>query len=358
MLRIASAVLPCIALAVALAGCGPDTSGKRSAPRGMPEPPTDLVAKPVAGGIELTWKDNSDDEWGFRLERGPSPAGPWALVANVSAGTTKVVDTSPGSSPHYVVMAYNGFGYSGGSNVAVIGGATSSPSSNNGNTDNPPSNNNPPSTQNRAPTVSILAPTSHTAPANVTINATATDDGTVARVEFYEGTNLLGADNTSPFSYSWQNVPAGRYSLKAKAFDDQGASGESDALSITVTAPAAPAFGVTSLTLINADNDQPVAGFDPIPNNATISFAAVGTMNLTIRANTTGTIGSVKFTMDGADVRTENMAPYSLSGDNMGDYPPFTFAQGAHTLTATAYDMAMAAGQAGGAATVSFTIQQ
>ncbi|MBK6981850.1 MAG: hypothetical protein IPH30_10395 [Betaproteobacteria bacterium] len=55
---------------------------------------------------------------------------------------------------------------------------------------------------NVLPTVSLTAPAnnaSYAAPANITITATATDsDGTVAKVDFYAGSTLLGTDTTSP----------------------------------------------------------------------------------------------------------------------------------------------------------------
>jgi hypothetical protein len=80
---------------------------------------------------------------------------------------------------------------------------------------------------NRAPTVSITNPTNGaTLPAgNILIEASASDsDGTVSRVEFYEGANLLGQDTTSPYSFTWTSVPDGCYIITAKAIDDLGAS--------------------------------------------------------------------------------------------------------------------------------------
>lgn len=92
---------------------------------------------------------------------------------------------------------------------------------------------------NVAPSVSITSPaggTSYTAPASITINASASDvDGTVSKVEFYQGTTKLGEDLVSPYTYTWSNVAAGSYSLTAKAFDNATASTTSSAVSVTVT---------------------------------------------------------------------------------------------------------------------------
>lgn len=92
---------------------------------------------------------------------------------------------------------------------------------------------------NQPPTVSITSPATgagFTAPASVTIQATAADpDGTVARVQFFNGATLLGSATTAPYSFAWSNVAAGTYSLTAVATDNAGASTTSAAVSITVS---------------------------------------------------------------------------------------------------------------------------
>jgi uncharacterized protein YjdB/beta-glucanase (GH16 family)/methyltransferase-like protein len=94
---------------------------------------------------------------------------------------------------------------------------------------------------NTPPTVSLTAPaagSSFTAGSNITITATASDTapGVVTKVEFFQGATKIGEDATSPYSIVWSAVPAGSYSLTAKATDDQLASTVSAARSITVTA--------------------------------------------------------------------------------------------------------------------------
>jgi hypothetical protein len=57
----------------------------------------------------------------------------------------------------------------------------------------------------------------------IVINANAYDrEGSVTKVEFYQGTTKLGEDTTAPYSYTWNNVPAGRYDLIVKATDNDG----------------------------------------------------------------------------------------------------------------------------------------
>jgi regulation of enolase protein 1 (concanavalin A-like superfamily) len=92
---------------------------------------------------------------------------------------------------------------------------------------------------NLPPTVSITSPANgatFSAPATVTINATASDsDGTVAKVDFYAGNTLLGTDTSTPYTFTWSNVAAGSYVLTAVATDNLGATTTSSAVSITVS---------------------------------------------------------------------------------------------------------------------------
>ncbi len=98
-------------------------------------------------------------------------------------------------------------------------------------------------TTNQPPTVSLTAPANgatYTAPATVSLTATASDaNGTISKVEFYNGTTLLNSDTTAPYSYSWANVAAGAYSITAKAYDSAGATATSGAISITVSSGTA-----------------------------------------------------------------------------------------------------------------------
>lgn len=92
-------------------------------------------------------------------------------------------------------------------------------------------------TTNPPPSVNITAPSNgatYTAPATITINANASDNGSIAKVEFFQGATKLGEDTTSPYSYSWASVSAGTYSLTARATDNQGATTTSAAVSVTV----------------------------------------------------------------------------------------------------------------------------
>ena len=97
---------------------------------------------------------------------------------------------------------------------------------------------------NSAPSVSLSSPAagaSFTAPATVTVSATASDpENALARVEFFAGTTRIATVTTAPYSFSWTNVAAGTYSLTAVAYDAAGASATSAARSITVSTVLSP----------------------------------------------------------------------------------------------------------------------
>ena len=105
--------------------------------------------------------------------------------------------------------------------------------------------NPPPPPENQPPSVSLTSPSagaSFTAPATISLGASAADaDGSIAKVDFYAGTTLLGSATAAPYQLTWSNVPAGSYALTAVATDDDGASATSGAVSITVNeAPPPP----------------------------------------------------------------------------------------------------------------------
>ena len=77
---------------------------------------------------------------------------------------------------------------------------------------------------NTPPTVAITSPAGGVAPAgNITIDATASDpDGSIARVEFYNGYTLLGVATTAPYSFTWNSVANGCYDVNVRAIDNQG----------------------------------------------------------------------------------------------------------------------------------------
>lgn len=91
---------------------------------------------------------------------------------------------------------------------------------------------------NAVPAVSITAPVDRatlTAPATITISAAATDsDGSISKVEFFQGTTLLGTVTSSPYVFTWKNDLTGTYVLTAKATDNAGAVATSNPVIVMV----------------------------------------------------------------------------------------------------------------------------
>ncbi|UKJ06737.1 DUF7594 domain-containing protein [Solitalea lacus] len=97
--------------------------------------------------------------------------------------------------------------------------------------------------ENTAPAVSITSPAFNASiSSTIIINANASDqEGSVTKVEFFEGNNKLGEDLSAPYSFTWNNAPAGSYLLTARATDNAGATADSDPIAILVNTKTATA---------------------------------------------------------------------------------------------------------------------
>lgn len=75
------------------------------------------------------------------------------------------------------------------------------------------------------------------------------NNGTVASVEFYNGTTLLGKvakQTNNTYKYIWKNVKSGTYTLKAKATNDKGVAFTSVGVIINVGTKEATALGLSA----------------------------------------------------------------------------------------------------------------
>jgi uncharacterized protein (TIGR03437 family) len=103
---------------------------------------------------------------------------------------------------------------------------------------------------NVPPTVSLIGPSNgaaFAAQSNVRLNALAADaDGTISKVEFFNGNTKLGETATAPFSLTLDSLPAGNYQLFAKATDNQGRATFSSSVRMTVGDTPAGATSVSA----------------------------------------------------------------------------------------------------------------
>jgi hypothetical protein len=75
------------------------------------------------------------------------------------------------------------------------------------------------------------------APAAITANVTASDDGAIARVEFWlNGANWYN-DTSYPYSHTWTSVGAGTYTIFARAYDNAGSMTQTTTATVTVNTP-------------------------------------------------------------------------------------------------------------------------
>jgi len=170
---------------------------------------------------------------------------------------------------------------------------------------------------NTPPTVNLTTPTNNAtylAPAaHIKLSAAASDkDGTITKVEFYNGTTLLHTETVIPYGFVWRNVPLGNYTLTAKAYDNSGNVTTSAPVHISVVPNKAPAVSIIK----------------PSDNEA---FAAPAYIHFEAAANDTdGRITRVDFYEGSTLLRTEYKSPYTYIWKNVP--------RGTYTITAVATD--------------------
>ncbi|HZH18496.1 MAG TPA: Ig-like domain-containing protein [Archangium sp.] len=168
---------------------------------------------------------------------------------------------------------------------------------------------------NNAPAVALTSP----APgaflrSSVTLSATASDTVGVVRVEFYDGTTLLGTDSIAPYSLNWNtsSVTAGAHTLTVKALDGAGNTTTSAAVAVTL------------------DNTAPTAALGAPAHNTTIR----GTVLVSATASDNLGVARVEFYAEETLIGTDTNSPYEVSWNSA------SMADGYRTIKAKAYDSA------------------
>ncbi|HXU55331.1 MAG TPA: Ig-like domain-containing protein, partial [Casimicrobiaceae bacterium] len=102
------------------------------------------------------------------------------------------------------------------------------------------------------PKVTLTAPPANSvyaAPATISLTASASAPAVpIQRVDYFQGVTLIGSATSAPYNVAWSSVPAGIYSLTARAKSTLGMSGTSAPVQvrvcgIPVTAITAPVGG-------------------------------------------------------------------------------------------------------------------
>lgn len=163
------------------------------------------------------------------------------------------------------------------------------------------------------PVVTLTAPLPGAVSGTVAVEAAASDNRGVVKVEFYLDGELLGADSDAPWSFAWPTatVTPGSHVLFARAHDAAGNVGASAEVPVVVPDQSPPSAQVT----------QPTSG-------ATVS----GTVQVAVSATDNVGVTRVELYVDSQLRGTDFDAPYLF------DWNTTAIANGAHLLYAKAYD--------------------
>ena len=152
---------------------------------------------------------------------------------------------------------------------------------------------------------------------SVTVSATATDNVSVAGVQFLlDGAALKAEDTVAPYATAWNTVPAaaGTHQLSARVRDAAGNLAVADAIFVAVD---------------NGDSTPPSIALTMPAAGSTVS----GVVTIGAAASDNTGVAGVQFLLDSVALDLEDVAsPYAVSW-NTG-----TAANGSHTLSARARD--------------------
>lgn len=156
----------------------------------------------------------------------------------------------------------------------------------------------------------------------VTLNATASDNVGIAKVEFYTGNKLIGTDQSSPYSINWNTSgeTPGVHSITAIAQDAAGNAKTSQAVSITIQdSTPIPSVSAPRNLHIASRNFTTKVGFnvqwDAVNNAKRYKLYRNGTEvpNAAITTQNNGKISATDFSVQG-------FAGYNYSATAIGTY--------------------------------------
>ena len=158
---------------------------------------------------------------------------------------------------------------------------------------------------NRPPSVSLTTPldgASYLSGDTIELSATASDsDGSVTRVEFYQGSTRLGEDTTAPYTFTWSNPTIGSHTLTAVATDDDGDQTTSPSVTVTVESGVANVAPAVDLT-------QPLDGTSFLFGDAIYIEASA--------SDADGSVARVEFYQGNTKLGEDTAAPYAFTWHN------------------------------------------
>jgi uncharacterized repeat protein (TIGR02059 family) len=178
---------------------------------------------------------------------------------------------------------------------------------------------------NTAPVVTLTSPVNNstfTAITNISITANATDvDGSVSQVEFYNGTTKLGSSATAPFTFTWNSVAAGTYSLTAVVTDNLNARTVSPAVTITVSAINKPSNKRPVVKISNPHKGNVYDNLSTITIDAyaTDSDGLISKVELYAGTKKLVEMTDAPYSFTWKDVTSGTYVIYAVATDNMND---------------------------------------
>jgi len=194
---------------------------------------------------------------------------------------------------------------------------------------------------NTPPNVALTSPTSGQQIANgatIPLAATASDNGSVSRVEFRVDGTLVSTDTSSPYSFTNPALAAGSHTAQATAFDN-------------ASPPLSTSTALIPFTVLGSTSPRTI-----VVSPATLNLASGGTGTSSIRLGQapTGNV-VVSLTRSGSTAISSSASSVTLTTGNWSTGVNVTFTAAAGTTAATSTFAAAATNYTGTSITVNRT---
>ena len=158
----------------------------------------------------------------------------------------------------------------------------------------------------------ITSPASGTifqAPATISITASPSkNDGSITKMEFFQNGVSISEDLTRPFSFNWNNVLTGTYTLTVAEMDNLGAMKTSGPVVIVVNDQPIETNQIPSISI-----SSPASG---------VSFPAGTKVTITANGSAAAGVAKVEFFQNGISIGEDTRAPFTMpwSSQSLGSY--------------------------------------
>jgi hypothetical protein len=243
-------------------------------------PPSALIATPSStAGIDLAWTASPDAGDGYHVYRAPSLAGPYSKLTANTLTATNYTDPLGASTNVYMVRAIKLEQSPSGSYNNLSQGIFQSLQ-----------------TSLAAPQIALVRPTNNTvliSPVEVKLSASEFDpSAAITNVTFYANAQILGSDNSAPYTIVWTNPPLGIYTLTVQAACANGLVTNSAPVTLTIDNAGKPRLLITHL----GNGFNSISGQDGLGRVYRIQFTdTFPATNWQTLGSATSTLGAFQF---------------------------------------------------------------